>query len=1183
MDNIEIPITVVQQTVNVPITPDSPVYVRESANEPSAKVSEFVRALEDDLAVTDLIAVSRPNVSTKATTLAVLAQFLSQAGIGAALLQEDADALPKKISQLAAAADLTGDEALAVTQAGETVRARMIDIANFLKTVVGTGNVFSPVGLHYGAGVTAQQQQQNTAIIQALHDSISPDFGGQGGVLYIPGIVKFGGLQRHPAVGMMGDGRGTTKWICADNCPFVFGTRRVAGVITPNAPGEQRAMIYGLARAPYSAGQIKPTEATEAWFSVIRDVTLVGNKQNQGTNWVAAIYDEAGSSDPNYQDVSGQGQEAKAYSGMYCENVEVHSFSGAGFYSGGDRQRAYWHVCRSLNHGIVTDSVVTTTARGWDIKGNDSLIGPRCGGGGCTDIAVVFSGPSGAGITQGNFWGGNDYSANAATCVKARGCNGIFFVGNTWNGNVTLDYGDGSSVNRGVVVVGNRTQYDRTLFPVNTGEPIGLEQPNRNAAYTVIGYKQYCVRGNTVTAASQTNRTMLYLLWASEGATGGAQFDYNSSMGAKPFAAASPVMTDTGGSCTYEITDVATSKRYINGQIVNEGTSAFSAMYGASGTAEESYTMVSGSNITLVGAPDVYLDAAAEIAVLPLTMPPPRGNGHTVRVYFAQKVRSLQFLVTGQDAPTDGGTPQNIVKSTKGVPAFVLPGTTIQFRYNRALTQWAVNGLWNVEDPPSLKDPVRQYGAVMDGVQLNTTMVQQAFTDAKQAAASGFTYGLGGRVRFQVGVSKQGAILASRWVGIEGPGGALGAAVLRMDYADRAGVPGEDAAIKVDDDGSQQASLVGQQRIAGIAIDGRNGQQPVGHLRHGIWYPAPAEGNTDRAPALFDVHMANMPGAGWKITGNDQIRGVNVKILDSEYGFDFDDVSDGKLDQIGLGGNRKGNRANNCSSLKLSKIDSWISSSFNGDWLWQFLSCSKLAVSDGEFEGPVLMTGDNHRVYSTPGLSNSKFAFQNGQNVLSNINFKVSTDYYVAKGNTRPLAHLVIKDLHGTQIPGCTFGYKLGFTPSAEELAATPDYLFYFDTQLPSANANYAAALRNCGQLDVSRTSMVWHFSQLNSSGVPQTAVIVAAREHVTNRPDRLVGLRIGVPKLKRTGTLAQNEIALAGQNLTSDKYPLLYLFTEPGGTWARRLTDGGGAAAFTLENLSSAAPAGFVYCCEFE
>lgn len=1181
MDQIDIPITVVEQTVDIPITPDSPAYHREVDTEPSAKVSAFLRAAFEDLLPTDLVPVARPNVSTKATTLATLAQFLSQVAVGATLLQEQADAVPKRISELTQGQDLDGDEMLAIVQAGQTVRTRMLDIANYLKTVVGTGNVFSPVGLHYGRSVSAQQQAENTAIIQALHDSISPDFGGQGGVLYIPGIVKFGGLQRHPAVGLMGDGRRTTEWICADNCPYVIGTRRVAGVVTPNAQGVQRAMIYGLARAPFVPGQTQPTQATDAWFSMIRDVTLVGNKSAQSNNWVAGIYDEPGSADPNYQDVSGQGQEAKAYSGMYCENVEAYNFSGTGFESGGDRQRAYWHVCRSLNHGIVTPAGdVVTVARGWDIKGNDSLIGPRCGGGGSTDIAVVFSGPSGAGITQGNFWGGHDASASAATCVKARGCNGVFFVGNTWNANVCVDYGDGSSVARAVVLVGNRTQYDKTLFPVNTGEPIGLEQPNRNAAYTIIGYKQYTCRGNTVTAASGTNRTMLYLLWASEGATGGAQFDYSSISGVKPFAGATPIMTDTGASCTYEVTDVTLGRRYVNGQIINEGTSSFVAMYGGVGEGEERYTMA-GSNITLLGAPAVYLTAPAEIASQQITLPAPRGSGHTIKLYTAQKIVSLQLLVTGQDAPTDGGTPQNITLATAGVPRFLLPGTTLQLRYNRAETKWYVNGLWNAEDPPSLKDPVRQYGAVMDGVKLNTTAVQQAFTDAKQAVA-GFTYGVGGKVRFQAGVSLQGAIESSRLVGIEGAGGALAATVLRMDYTDRAGVPGEDAAIKVLDDGVQQASLVGQQKIVGLAIDGRVGQQPVGHLRHGIWYPAPAEGNTDRAPAVFDTHISKMPGAGWKITGNDQIRGVNIKVLDSEWGFDFDDVSDGKVDQIGLGGNKKGNRAVNCSSLKISKIDSWLDSAFNGDYLWQILSCSKSVFSDGEFEGPVLMTGDNHRVYNTPGLSDSKFAFQNGQNVLQNINFKVSTDYYTVKG-APPLAHLIIKDLHGTRLPGVTFGYKLGFTPSAAELQATPDYLIYFDTQLPSGNANYAAALANCGQVDVSDTSFIWHFTRFNAAGVPQTAAIVAAKQHVTNRPDRLVGLRIGVPKLKRPGTLAQNEILMTGQTLTSDKYPLLYLFSESGGTWARKLSDSAGAATFTLENLSAAAPAGWVYCCEFE
>lgn len=1180
-DNVEVPITVVQQQVNVPITPDAPNVIREGANEPSAKVSQMLAALQADLATTDLVMVSRPDTWTKKTTLAVLASFLSQAAIGAALLQEDAEGLPKKISDLAAASALSDEDTVALVQQGDTVKARMLDIANYMKTVVGSGDVFMPVGLHYGANVTTVQAAQNTAIIQALHDQLSPDFGGKGGALFIPGVVKFGGLQRHPAVGLLGDGRGSTKWICADNCPYVVGTRRVAGVVTPGANGEQRAMIYGLARAPFVPGQALPTQATEAWFSLIGNATLSGNKGAQSNNWVAAIYDEAGSSDPNYQDVSGQGQEAKAYSGMYCENLEVENFSGTGFYCGGDRQRAYWHVCRSLNHGIVTNGTVVTTARGWDIKGNDSIIGPRCGGGGSTDIAVVFSGPSGASISQGNFWGGNDYASNAATAVKARGCNGIFFVGNTWNANVCLDHGDGSATNRAVVVVGNRTQYDRTLFPVNTGEPLGLEAPNRNAAYTVIGYKQVCVRANTVTAASQTNRTMLHLLWASEGACVGAQFDYNSAAGVKPFAAADAIMADGGAIVTAELTDVGTGRRYTTGGTHSGESGGYHLVSGAFGLRRGIYAVTSGTPVQLGGEPTARLHAASGsvVDVLSLLVPAPRMDGQRVEVLFRSQVNNLTLaLPVGlQDRPSDGAALQNVVLDATAAPAAVQAGTTLLLQYDRGTTTWSCAGVWNRYDPPNIKDPVRDAGAVFDGVTLQTAKLQASLDAAKQLPPGAFTYGGGGTMRLQVGVALTGPLTCSRTVSILGAD-TLGGSVLRSDFTSRAGVPGEDALISMLDDGIQQAGIVVQQSLRNFAIDGRRSTLSGGmatHVRHGILHPQPVSGS-DRVASAYNLHAMNCSGAGWKIVENDQVRGSNVKVTGSKWGFHWTKVKDGKIDQVGLGSNDSGNKFIDCASVKIGTIDAWTGPTSDGSPVLSVESCAKFVVDRGEVEGMLQVIGDNDN-------SSSKSYRQVLMNEFNLINFKVSEDLFAAAGpgnvatGAGYVAHVKIVDAFGVRLPECGFGYKLGASPTAGQLAATPPVAIWFGTKVAGTDPQYDDYLEACGYVDVSTTTFLWHDGKA-SPGL-RSKPIVAFKEHVSNFPERLHGYRVGTIHERPAGVpIPTDEVLCDGATYTSDYYPLLYLALGAG----RKLTDRDAAGpgsdpvtgyvTFTVPNITARA-----------
>jgi hypothetical protein len=645
---------------------------------------------------------------------------------------------------------------------------------------------------------------------------------------------------------------------------------------------------------------------------------------------------------------------------------------------------------------------------------------------------------------------------------------------------------------------------------------------------------------------------------------------------------------------TYRRLD-GTAGRYVYRKVSGTGTTGWVAdpQGLSSNQPYASYNMVSATPITLGQEGQSYFNASDTIASLPVVLPVPISDGQVVDLYFAQRVRSIVFSVAGQDSPSDGAALQDVTIDSAGLPAFALAKATIRMQYQRSLTRWRCAGVWNAEELPDVADPVREHGAVADGVTYCTAQLAASLVDANQAAQAGFNVGKGGTMRLHVGVFRTGRLTPSRWVNIKGQG--IAHTVLQAGYDDVV-VAGEDGMLEPLDDGTQQSSIVCQQEYSDFSLNGKVGLQPAGHIRHGIWLKPAGEAQADRAMVLRNLHAVNMPGSAFKIQGNDQVRAINIKGGGCDlYTVDFEDVSDSKMSQLGFAPSKLGNRCVNCASLELDQVDAWLDDNFEGDYLWQWLSCTKSNISDGEWEGPVLFTGDNHRSYGggndVEAGPDSKSAFQHGQNRIS-INFKVSEDYKTAKG-VPPRAHLTIKDLHGTRLPFSTFGYKLGFAPSAGQLAATPDYLISIDTQMSPSNPNYAQALANSGQVDVSQTSFIWHFPKLDASGVPQQAAIVAARLHVCDRPDRLLGVRVGVPKLKRIGHLAQNEIAMAGQLLTSDKYPLLYLFTNdattPNNTWQRQLTDVDGSSlnyrSFTLENPASSSPppTGFQWVCEYE
>lgn len=581
----------------------------------------------------------------------------------------------------------------------------------------------------------------------------------------------------------------------------------------------------------------------------------------------------------------------------------------------------------------------------------------------------------------------------------------------------------------------------------------------------------------------------------------------------------------------------------------------------------------------------------------------------------------VQSGVWVPDGPISGlGTPEGVIAAPVGTEYLRHDAATMaQARYFKAFgsgnTGWTTDVQGAMVD---VVDPTRDCGAVLDGVTVCTAQIQAAVALAKKAALAGFSYGMGGKIRPRVGVLVSGPVTWSRWVSLEGPG-ALGSFVWRSDYSSRVidGVPtpGVDAFITMPDDGSGQNGIIGQQKFHNVALDGRRstlasiyGGALATHVRHGLYFPEPVDG-TDRVSAVGDFHVMNFPGAGWFVEKNDQVRGGNVKLTGNRQGLRFHKLKDGKIDQIGLGQNGDGgseredelamNELIDCASLKIGKADIWCSAAAMAKPLLLIKSCAKTVIGEGEIEGMVVIEGDNDN-------PNSKAYRQVLANILQSINFKVSEDHhaaYVAKGRTANVltgegyvGHVKVLDAHGGKIPACTFSYKLGQPQDGEGdriqyLEATPPVAVWFGTKVPVEDEHYSDHLKTCGDLDVTGVSFAWWEGKDSPGGV-RSRTVYAFKDHISNRPHHLKGLRLGHVILRPTGTGQEDEIPLAGtegQRTYTTEYDkgLLYLRLDPNwasGNWAamRKLRDedtpGLGYATFIVPDWSAQAPAGSTF-----
>jgi hypothetical protein len=452
------------------------------------------------------------------------------------------------------------------------------------------------------------------------------------------------------------------------------------------------------------------------------------------------------------------------------------------------------------------------------------------------------------------------------------------------------------------------------------------------------------------------------------------------------------------------------------------------------------------------------------------------------------------------------------------------------------------------------------YGASVDGQTLSTSTFQASLDAAKSSrvekpGGSLFGYGYGGKALIPCGVLLTGPVECSRSVTIEGSG-ALASTTLLSDYSALNGVAGEDALISMASDGTAEGGITQQQKFANFAIDGQRGDEPSGHVRHGISFiadddPDDDSRSTDRIATMNDLHVMNMPGASIYVYRNGQVRGSNIKCTGSKWGFYFQGVKDGKLAQIGLGKNVSGNVLQDCASLKIKDIDAWTGPESDGSPVLSLISCAKCQIEGGEIEGMVLVQGDN-------ADDGSKSYREEMTNVFPDINFKISEDFYAAAGAGNMatgegyVALVKVLDGNGVGLARTTGKYKKGIPESkignadyrGRYMEWTPNCYVWFGTSIASSDPQYEDWLEACGDADMTGASFIWHHGKATPGR--RSIPILPFKEHISNFPAKLKGLTLGRITQRPTGTQQQNEIALDGAEYTSDYYPLLYLLMDP-------------------------------------
>lgn len=459
-------------------------------------------------------------------------------------------------------------------------------------------------------------------------------------------------LVWHPALSIFGANRAGSQLTLASNS-------------TPIGPDNVRAMFYILARTQES-------DPSGAWMPGFKHIRLEGNKTNQANQLSYGIYCERGQNDPQYNAYLTNG-EAKGYSAIHGENIEVEEFTGDGMRFNGDRQRLMlFGRTRSVNHGIYSGGVTVTEGCGVRIHGNDPVISD-CGFGSNTGHGVLASGCSGLILHGCNVWGAASQArSNQCLALHVQNCNGFNITGNVFNDTVSFFGSALSNDDRGFSFTGNHCKPNKGTLGAD-GTPLGTADSTCNAFIRVRGYKNGVIGPNDYSADRDGYR-FEYLATFTEDSACYLEFAASSSESPKiikPWMTTNPVPLMVDGSSTVSVVmhDSFRDMHRFSGQVV--------IGMGASNEPDPDYSLVHGGPLPALMKNRVHHEAGtALIPGMAQQFESPSSGDNVVvgearqrlTVYSGNQLETL--TVTLPDSPDDGHELDLVFRN--GVKAFTL-------------------------------------------------------------------------------------------------------------------------------------------------------------------------------------------------------------------------------------------------------------------------------------------------------------------------------------------------------------------------------------------------------------------------------------------------------------------------------------------------------------------------------
>lgn len=363
-----------------------------------------------------------------------------------------------------------------------------------------------------------------------------------------------------------------------------------------------------------------------------------------------------------------------------------------------------------------------------------------------------------------------------------------------------------------------------------------------------------------------------------------------------------------------------------------------------------------------------------------------------------------------------------------------------------------------------------------------------AVADEGDPQESDAPWGRGREVKLAPGLLISGTIDLSHSQSITGAG--PGSSVIV--YNKHQTVTGETGVIVAKDDRLSKRGVISRGVLANFSIDGANNDPAAGPYPVHCYY-APLPAVDGESHSFWETLFTGSTGDGIKIEGRKQFRAIYAKAVQVDgIALNLKDVND--LKAFGNGWNGKGGamKFRHLATPKFIAGDAWVPADFNGQATLDVADQSRMLIDAYEIEGRTVMIGRNFGNFAR---------WEMADNILRAINFKIVEDispsfvYTRDDGTTTGTLSCMVylEDIDSTIFDTCTMKYEL-ITPTAQQLAATPDYFLQLGTKKTGA-PNIA---KFPGHVKFQNMGGIVH----SRGRIGDTAPRLAFKKHYCDRPD---------------------------------------------------------------------------------